>query len=204
MARPQGSLTRRGYCTILVGAGIGGMSGCVEPNSSDNDDPAANTSGETTDESEPAPPQPDPVLADLPDRITVDVVASQFEWKFEYPSGLSSDVYEVPDAGATDDALVMPKGPTITMTITSEDVPHTFGVPELDVMIEATPGGTTTALFELEDTGSFTARCYEPCGQGHSQMTNDVLVLSVAKFEAWYRSQLEAADIDTADQDESV
>lgn len=144
--------------------------------------------------------------------LQVEVTGFQFGWAYDYPNGLHSDDYESPDnsdefsvGGETnityqndipdseDDALVVPKGHQVNLAVTSSDTFHNYGIPEFRAKTDAMPEYTTTTWFQADQTGKFYANCYELCGQGHSNMKGDVVVLEPEDFVLWY-SQYDAAN----------
>lgn len=110
------------------------------------------------------------------DAIEIDVVGEQFAWTYTYPNG------------HTTTTLRIPKGQPIRLNVTSSDVWHAFGIKEFRVKTDAIPGQTTTAWFTAEQTGNFTAVCYELCGAGHSAMRGDVIVMEPDEYQDWYES----------------
>jgi cytochrome c oxidase subunit 2 len=108
--------------------------------------------------------------------VNVEVEGYQFGWDFVYPNGHTSNTLRVP------------QGQMVNLTVTSRDVFHNFGIPELRVKSDAIPGQTTNAWFIAEETGTYQANCYELCGQGHSYMTADVVVMNETAYEEWYAS----------------
>lgn len=113
------------------------------------------------------------------DSIDVRVEGYQFGWEFIYPNGHVEDS----QAGGK---LYVPRNTVVNLTVTSQDVHHNFGVPDLRVKSDAIPGQTTDAWFVAEETGTHTANCYELCGQGHSYMDAEVVVMEEAQFQDWY------------------
>ena len=113
------------------------------------------------------------------DSIDVRVEGYQFGWEFIYPNGHVEDS----QAGGK---LYVPRNTVVNLTVTSQDVHHNFGVPDLRVKSDAIPGQTTDAWFVAEETGTHTANCYELCGQGHSYMDAKVVVMEEAQFQDWY------------------
>ncbi|WP_458187672.1 cytochrome c oxidase subunit II [Haladaptatus sp. NG-WS-4] len=112
--------------------------------------------------------------AEHEDVLNVKVVGTQFSWTFIYPNGHESDT------------LRAPRGKEVKLTVTSDDVFHTFGVPELRVKTDAIPGQQTDTWFIGEETGTYAARCFELCGSGHSYMTAKVVVMEPDKYREWY------------------
>jgi len=106
--------------------------------------------------------------------LTVDVVGQQFSWSFVYPNGHTSTTLRVP------------RGQTVEMNVTSDDVHHNIGIPEFRTKTDAIPGQTTSAWFTADRTGTFEAVCYELCGTGHSIMRSDVIVMEPNAYQDWY------------------
>jgi cytochrome c oxidase subunit 2 len=108
------------------------------------------------------------------DALDVEVEGYQWGWSFVYPNG------------HTDDVLRVPANRSVRLHVTSRDVFHNFGIPELRVKADAIPGRNTTTWFVAEEPGTYEAQCYELCGAGHSYMTADVIVMDPAAYESWY------------------
>lgn len=108
------------------------------------------------------------------DMVDVEVEGYQFGWDFTYPNGHTTSTLRVPV-----DTMV-------NLTVTSRDVFHNFGIPEQRVKSDAIPGQTTNAWFVAEETGTYEAACYELCGQGHSYMDAEVVVMEESAFQDWY------------------
>ncbi|WP_135827165.1 cytochrome c oxidase subunit II [Halorussus ruber] len=104
----------------------------------------------------------------------IEVVGFRFGWEFVYPNGHSASTLRVPE------------NETIRLSVTSDDVFHTFGVPDLRVKTDAIPGQTTDTWLRADETGTYEARCFELCGAGHSYMTAEVVVMEPDEYEAWY------------------
>ncbi|WP_232702553.1 cytochrome c oxidase subunit II [Halobacterium wangiae] len=107
--------------------------------------------------------------------LEVDVVAHQFYWEFVYPNGHS-------ERGT----LRVPEDRRVRLTVTSADVFHNFGVPELRAKADAVPGERTDTWFEASSPGTYEAHCYELCGTGHSYMDATVQVMEQGAYEEWY------------------
>jgi cytochrome c oxidase subunit 2 len=107
--------------------------------------------------------------------IEVDVEGFQFGWAFTYPSGQT-----------TSTTLRVPRNEMITLNVTSRDVFHNFGSPELRFKTDAIPGQHTQTWFVGRQVGSYEANCYELCGTGHSYMNATVEVMPRDEFYEWY------------------
>jgi cytochrome c oxidase subunit 2 len=107
--------------------------------------------------------------------MEVDVTGFQFGWEFEYPNGYSEQ-----------GVMRVPVDQAVRLNLTSDDVFHNFGAPGLKVKSDAIPGQTTETWFIANETGNYTAQCYELCGQGHSYMTATIVVMEQEEYEQWY------------------
>jgi len=119
---------------------------------------------------------PEPVQDEEP--MTVEVTGHQFFWEFVYPNGHS-----------TQGELVVPEDRRIRLEVTSADVFHNFGIPELRAKADAIPGQRTSTWFLAEETGTYQANCYELCGRGHSDMNAQVVIMENGEFYDWYESE---------------
>ena len=109
------------------------------------------------------------------EEMTVEVIGHQFYWEFVYPNGHT-----------TQNTLRVPEDTRVRLRVTSADVFHNFGIPDLRVKTDAIPGQTTDTWFIANETGKYPAHCYELCGQGHSYMDATVQVMSEEEYRSWY------------------
>jgi len=127
------------------------------------------------------------------DPLEVEVVAHQFYWEFVYPNGYS-------ERGT----LRVPEDRRVQLTVTSSDVFHNFGVPELRAKADAIPGERTDTWLEASSPGTYEAHCYELCGAGHSFMDATVLVMDEGAYEDWYASTSNGTAENTTTTDASA
>jgi len=106
--------------------------------------------------------------------LVVKVDAHQFYWQFTYPDGQISI-----------DELHAPVNRTVRVNITSQDVDHSWWVPELGGKFDAIPGHTTHTWFKADRAGTYRGRCGEFCGVFHAAMKAVVKVESQADYAAW-------------------
>jgi cytochrome c oxidase subunit 2 len=106
--------------------------------------------------------------------LPVTLCGFQFGWNYTYPNGHSSPI------------LYVPEDRRVQLRVTSTDVMHNYGAPELRVKTDAMPGQYTTTWFNATETGDYHAQCYELCGTGHSFMTSKIEVMAPGEFESWY------------------
>lgn len=108
------------------------------------------------------------------DSIEVLVTGKQWMWKIQHPNGKR----EIND-------MHVPKGVPIKLTMTSEDVIHSFYLPEFRKKMDVLPGKYTQMWFLPEKTGEFRIFCAEYCGTEHSLMIGKLIVLEPHEYEEW-------------------
>ena len=113
--------------------------------------------------------------ADGEEPLEVEVVGHQFYWEFVYPNGHS-------ERGT----LRVPEDRRVQLQVTSDDVFHNFGIPELRAKGDAIPGERTSTWFLASTPGTYEAHCYELCGTGHSYMDATVEVMRQDQYQEWY------------------
>lgn len=102
------------------------------------------------------------------------LTAKQWMFKYQHPEGNR----EIND-------LHVPKGQTIKLIMTSEDVIHSFFVPAFRVKMDILPGRYTTMWFRADRAGTYRIFCNEYCGVEHSKMGGFITVMEPADYEAW-------------------
>lgn len=147
----------------------------------------------------------DPSNADL----TVKVTGSQWKWHYsyfnqdiEFYSILATPRPQIEGAQAkgehylleVDKPLVLPINRKIRFLMTSEDVIHSWWVPDFAVKKDANPGFINEAWTRIDKPGMYRGQCAELCGKDHGFMPIVVKALPEAEFEAWVKEQKQAAD----------
>jgi cytochrome c oxidase subunit II len=111
------------------------------------------------------------------DSMEIYVVAKQWMWKSEQPDGQ-----------AEIDALHVPTGRPVKLTMTSQDVIHSFFVPAFRVKADVLPGRYTTLWFEATQPGEYRLFCSQYCGTDHAQMTGSVVAMTPGDYANWLTS----------------
>ena len=78
--------------------------------------------------------------------------------------------------------MVIPTDMLISLTITSDDVIHSWAVPNLGVKIDAVPGRITTTVLSTFMDGVFYGQCSELCGVLHGFMPICLYAISYLNF----------------------
>ncbi|MDX1622925.1 MAG: cytochrome c oxidase subunit II [Gemmatimonadota bacterium] len=130
------------------------------------------------------------VEADLPLRVA----AKQFEWNVTYPG--PDGEFDTGDEFVKRNQLHIPVGRTVRIDLTSEDVIHSFFLPDFRVKQDAVPGMVIPVWFQATETGEYPLACAELCGLGHYRMRAQVTVHEVEEFERWLATETGAAGVE--------
>ncbi len=84
-----------------------------------------------------------------------------------------------------DNPLVVPKGKKVRVLLTSNDVIHSWWVPDLAIKKDAIPGIVNETWFMAREAGTFRGQCAELCGKDHGYMPVVVEVVEPDAFQAW-------------------
>jgi cytochrome c oxidase subunit 2 len=128
------------------------------------------------------------------DALRVAVIGHQWWWEFRYPvqGVVTANELHVP---VSDPARPRP----VFLTLESEDVVHSFWIPQLAGKTDVIPNRTNTMWIEPLKTGTFLGQCAEFCGTQHANMLLRVVVEPPPAFEAWLDAQRQpAADVASA------
>ena len=106
--------------------------------------------------------------------MEVNVTAQKWSWNFRYKEGFSNPR-----------ELVVPVNTPIKLIMESQDVLHSFYVPEFRVKMDIIPNRYMLTWFEATTTGEFDIMCTEYCGSSHSEMLGKVIVKTQSDYEAW-------------------
>lgn len=136
--------------------------------------------------------------------ITVKIVGSQWKWQYQYLNeGISfysnlATPYEqiqnkVPKGQwyllEVDKPLVLPVHKKIRFLVTSQDVIHSWWVPELGVKRDAIPGFMYESWAWIEKPGTYRGQCTELCGINHGFMPIVVQAVEEDAYQQWLASQ---------------
>jgi len=106
--------------------------------------------------------------------MNIYVVGKQWMWKAEHPGGQ----HEI-------NALHVPTGRPVQLTMISQDVFHSFSIPDFRVKREVIPGRYSTVWFQATTPGTYHIFCTQYCGTNHSVMIGEVTVLTPDDYAKW-------------------
>ena len=121
------------------------------------------------------------------DAMRLVVTAKQYEWNVTYPG--ADGVLGTADDYSLLNALHAPEDRPILIYLRSEDVLHSFFLPEMRVKQDAVPGQEIRVWFEAVQPGDYTVGCAELCGMGHYTMNGTLTVYTQEGYDAWVLSQ---------------
>jgi cytochrome c oxidase subunit II len=124
--------------------------------------------------------------------VTVQVDAFKWNWKFSYPGVAAPDGTNVSTVGADDyiPVLVLPVNERIRFVEHSNDVIHSFWVPDLLFKRDVFPGSVTNVWeTTIEQTGSYVGHCAELCGTYHSMMNFEVRVVTAEQYQTFLKDR---------------
>jgi cytochrome c oxidase subunit 2 len=160
------------------------------------------------------------VLMDIEDNsnadITIQVTGSQWKWHYKYfdhelefysllatpraqfenYNGMFNTNAEKPLPKGenylleVDRPLVIPTGKKVRFLLTSDDVIHSWWVPEFSVKQDANPGFINEAWTYVDVPGTYRGKCTELCGKDHGYMPIVVIVKEQAEYDKWIAEQV--------------
>lgn len=136
--------------------------------------------------------------------MTVLVTGSQWKWHYkymdknvEYYSLLATQREQIEGKFAkepnylleVDRPLVIPTGQKVRFLITSDDVIHSWWVPDFAIKKDANPGFINEAWTKVNEPGIYRGQCAELCGKDHGFMPIVVIAKEPADYAAWIDEQ---------------
>jgi len=141
--------------------------------------------------------------------VTIKVVGYQWKWQYQYlDQGISyfsnlstpySQIHNQQPKGEwylleVDNPLVVPINKKIRFIVTSNDVIHSWWVPELGVKRDAIPGFMHESWARIEKPGIYRGQCAELCGINHGFMPIVVQAVTEDDFTKWVAHQTKVED----------
>jgi len=111
--------------------------------------------------------------------LQVEVIGHQWWWEFRYPE------YQI----TTANELHVPVGRTVSVSLATADVIHSFWFPAMGGKRDVVPARTNHMWFTPNSTGEFPGQCAELCGISHANMRMKLFVRTPEEFDAWVVAQ---------------
>ncbi len=145
--------------------------------------------------------------------MTVKITGYQWKWHYDYlgqgvsffstlgrESNLARQLGSNIDPASVDNylldvdhPLVLPVGVKVRLVITSNDVIHSWWVPEFANKTDALPGFVNETWLKIDKPGIYRGQCAELCGRDHAFMPIVVVAKPKAEFDAWLAEQKKSA-----------
>ena len=107
--------------------------------------------------------------------VTVDVTGHKWWWEVRY-DGVD---------GATANEIRIPAGEPVLVRLRTDDVLHSFWVPQLMPKTDLIAGKVRETWLHAERPGEYRGQCAEYCGLQHAHMAFLVVAQPRAEFDAW-------------------
>jgi cytochrome c oxidase subunit 2 len=121
------------------------------------------------------------------DSMTIEVMGIQWWWLINYKTSDSSL------AITTANEIHIPVGRPVQIRLLSNDVIHSFWVPNLHGKTDIIPSRVNTQWIRADKPGTYRGQCAEFCGLQHAHMIIYVVVETPENFRKWYDRQLQPA-----------
>ena len=126
-------------------------------------------------------------LGKKPNLLTIEVTGNQWWWQFRYMNPDPSRIL------TTANEIHIPVGQPVLIQGRSNDVIHSFWVPNLQGKRDLIPSRVTTEYLQVDNPGVYRGQCSEFCGLQHAHMAFYVIAEPRDKFNTWMQAQLQPA-----------
>ena len=106
--------------------------------------------------------------------MEIHIVGKQWMWKALHVNG-AREINE----------LHVPVGRPVKLIMASEDVIHSFFIPDFRVKADVVPGRYNTMWFTASKAGKYHIYCTQYCGTKHSNMIGWVTAMEPAEYQVW-------------------
>jgi cytochrome c oxidase subunit 2 len=124
----------------------------------------------------------DTVSADEKTAAVIHVRGYQWFWEFDYGSDEQGERVITGSNGETP-VLVVPTGETVRVVMTSDNVLHSWFVPNFLFKKDVLVGKANVFEFQVDVPDTYKGQCAELCGTDHSKMTFEVTAVTRAEFD---------------------
>jgi|TARA_R100001369_G_scaffold92509_1_gene138033 cytochrome c oxidase subunit 2 len=141
--------------------------------------------------------------------LDVMITGQQWRWRYEYlgedvafTSNMSTPRTQISGEETrgehylleVDEPLVLPINRKVRFLMTSDDVIHSWWVPDLAVKQDTIPGFINENWVKINEPGIYRGQCAELCGIDHGFMPVVVRAVEEEEFDSWLAERKEAAE----------
>lgn len=124
------------------------------------------------------------VPRDATNALRIDVVGHQWWWEVQYQDTAPQRLL------AAANEIHVPIHRPVLLDLSSNDVIHSFWIPNLNGKMDLIPGHHSEAWFDVDTAGIYRGQCAEFCGLEHAKMAIVIVAETPEQFSAWYNAQL--------------
>jgi len=118
-----------------------------------------------------------------PTQVTIDVIGHQWWWEFRYAGS---------DA-VTANEVHVPVGVPVELRLSTDDVIHSFWVPQLTPKTDLIPKKVNTTWLTVSKPGTYRGECAEYCGMEHAYMDFQLVAETASDYRTWLSQQGQTA-----------
>lgn len=126
--------------------------------------------------------------------VRVEVTGQLWWWRVRYLDAQGQAIAE------TANEIHLPAGEPVEITLLSDNVIHSFWVPNLAGKLDMIPGHANRLRLHAREPGVFRGQCAEYCGAQHAKMAFHVVAQAPADFRRWLQEQAAPATVEQAPQ----
>jgi cytochrome c oxidase subunit 2 len=115
--------------------------------------------------------------------VKIKVIGHQWWWEVHYEDPVTSNMV------ITANEIHLPVGKSARIELESNDVIHSFWIPNLQGKRDLIPGHRSTIWLHPDKTGEYRGQCAEFCGHQHAHMRFEVQVQNMADYTSWLEQQ---------------
>lgn len=127
------------------------------------------------------------IRAEEPPAARIEVVGEFWWWRVKYLDEQGKVLME------TANELRIPVGRPVDILLTTNNVIHSFWVPNLAGKIDMIPGHVNKKRIQATETGVFRGQCAEYCGAQHAKMAFFVVAQTPEEYQNWLLGQMQPA-----------
>lgn len=121
--------------------------------------------------------------------VVINISGRQWWWEVHYPD---QQFY-------TANEIRIPVGQPVLLKLTTEDVIHSFWVPELHGKMDLIPNRVNNFWIQADRAGTYVGECAEYCGTQHAKMLFRVVAQEQEEFDSWLAQMQQPAAVPQGD-----